>query len=75
MISIAALFVPKPGDRIELIKKFIESVLWAGRMEAAVRKSSIEMEGATFDHVYKIVQNYGMFYVIMKNKEEKAIII
>ncbi len=44
-------------------------------MEAAVRKSSIEMEGATFDHVYKIVQNYGMFYVIMKNKEEKAIII
>ena len=27
VISIAALFVPKAGDRIELIKKFIEPVL------------------------------------------------
>ena len=28
VISIAALFVPKAGDRIELIKKFIEPILW-----------------------------------------------
>lgn len=27
VISIAALFVPKAGDRIELIKKFIEPIL------------------------------------------------
>lgn len=27
VISIAALFVPKAGNRIELIKKFIEPIL------------------------------------------------
>jgi len=44
------------------------------RIDAKLRRSSIEMEAITLDNVYKIMKNFGKVYAIMSDEEKKNLI-
>lgn len=42
--------------------------------DAKLRRSSIEMEAITLENVYRIMQNFGKLYAIMRDEEKKSLI-